>query len=337
MHKTLWGQDFQSLGSSHFVNISDIVTVSLDSDGDPITGGFELDEKVFFQIYTKEYEHLVSDKLKELKSIGEQISKLNAQSMKLRVFKGKKIASLLSGTAEYLEQDNDNSEETKRAHEEILSINAHLQEYKQSRTNKFLELNQQKNMIDLYDIDSILGNLKEQLEPLVLIGVILTESEFYYLDKTTKKWVYMRYLLDDEKNFDFYEIDFVDVQDKIKTYSMEEFERGMTLIYVRESVFENTTMLPLNDSLQDFIKKDNEQLKHELDCYYAKYNENETVRATVSNDEDAPTGELRLEVSDEDADIEDEGETDDTDAVRFDKLHGIHLDEKLSKPPHGEQ
>ncbi|GMG39822.1 unnamed protein product [Ambrosiozyma monospora] len=337
MHKTLWGHDFESLGSSHFVNISDIVTVSLDSDGDPITGGFELDEKVFFQIYTKDYEHLVSDKRKELKSIGEQISKLNAQSMRLRSFKGKNIASLLSGTAEYLAQDNDNSEETKRAYEEILSIETHLQEYKQSRTRKFLELNQKKNKIDLYDIDSILGDLKEQLEPMILVGVILTESEFYYLDKTTKKWVYMRYLLDDEKNFDFYEIDFADVQDKIKAYSMEEFERGMTLIYVRESVFGNTTMLPLNDSLQDFIEKDNKQLKHELDCYYAKYNENETARATVTDDEDAPPGELWLDASDEDASIEDEGETDDTDAVGFDKLNGIHLDEKDSKPSNGEQ
>ncbi|ODV87138.1 hypothetical protein CANARDRAFT_194035 [[Candida] arabinofermentans NRRL YB-2248] len=305
LHNILWGKNFEMLGKTSFQKFGDVITVSFDSNGDNMMRPFKLDEKFYPQIYTEEYCYLVKAAHDNLLENRAKVKQLSTQLMFLRSFKGKKVPKVLEATLSYLESLTEPEEGVEEAFEEILAVSEHIQRRVQENNEKINTFTQEKSQINIYDIDYLFGELKAELEPWILTGIIVNERQFCYLRKYpdgSQQWVFFNYELDDGKDFKIDEIEYDDLAVMIQNYSLNDFETGMVLVYVRESVFNSTDYSPMHSGLAEFIHKDNETLAADIEAYSS------AVPNELDNDDDS-------KVSLDDSSDDDEKENEDGIAI----------------------
>ncbi|KAH3661929.1 hypothetical protein OGAPHI_006108 [Ogataea philodendri] len=257
MHSLLWGKDMGRLGQHQFLELSDVLTVSFEGNGDTVPGGgFELTEEFYPQIYTSKHEHMVADKFRRISELRDEVSKINGQTIQLKAFKGKRVSALLDTTLSHLSSLGED-ERVQSAAKELESIANHILDCKTRNTEKLTALNKERSDIDIYNINYILGDQKAEFEPWVLTGVIFNERQFWY--RLEEKWYAFNYTLEIGKDFEISQTTFDNIVSQVREYSADNFETGMVLIYVKKSLI--TTDSPIiNKNLQKFIDTDNQKV-----------------------------------------------------------------------------
>ncbi|KAG7908329.1 hypothetical protein KL907_001819 [Ogataea polymorpha] len=267
MHSLLWGKDLSRIAQHGFVRLSDVLTISFEGNGDTVPGGgFELTEEFYPQIYTSEYEKLVVDKFQRINELREEVSKINGQNMQLKAFKGKRVAALLESTLNHLSSLGED-EKIQSASKELEGIASHILDQKTLNTDKLTALNKERSQMDIYSIDYILGEHKPDLEPWILVGVILSERQFCY--RTEKGWYTFVYELEEGKNFTVTESTFDTIRGQIRDYSADNFETGMVLLYVRKSLLTSSRPI-INEKLKQFISTDNEKVTQDYEAFMSQ-------------------------------------------------------------------
>lgn len=289
MHRLMWNEDFTNIGDYELTDIGDVLTVSFDGDGEAIRdGGFALDEEFYPQIYTKQYAELIKKRFQVRAQLKQNAHVLAVQGSRLRSFKGQRVSEMLESTLGYLKQVEASSKLVDLTETKLTSAVKEMAEIKQRVEDTTKDVIQQQSQVEreradvkVYDIDWVLGEEKEKLEPWILAGLIINQSRFCYLDGDD--WFCLNYELDDGKNFDTSRQSFEDLRDELKEYSKLFFETGMVLFYVRKSVYESDQPPQLNEKLQHFIDEDNSQLEHDLSVYEEAHLEEDTAEPDESS------------------------------------------------------
>ncbi len=316
MHRLFWGRDFSNIEKNRMIRPSDILTFVFDADGQNISGGYQLSQKFYPQIYTEPHEDLIKEKIEQLKALRKKSAEITSEMLRLRSFKGKKVNSMLESTINYLvreskqkedakeqEKKDTNEEKVKESNEnagiapnlsysqavnELTSIRDHINKTIKEDAMK-LEQNSKEQQIDIFDVEKILGTEIESLEPWILVGIILNDQQFCVLSKHDYN-IWRCYFFDGMNNYEYEEMPFQELQSQVRVYSKTTFERGMVLIYVRKSVFEAKSEPAKNTNLEKFIEKDNKQLETELQEYKKEHENIEQEDDMNISDKEAGEG-----------------------------------------------
>lgn len=313
MHRLFWGRDFSNIGINQMVRPSDVLTFIFDADGQNISAGYQLSQKFYPQIYAEPHENLIKKRVDQLKALRKKSAEITSEMLRLRSFKGKKVSSMLGSTINYLsgeskllenaenKEDNDaceedNSKDTNevpklsysQAINELTSIREHINKTIKEDTMKLEEISKEQQ-IDIFDVEMILGAETENLEPWILVGIVLNDQQFCMLSKNDYN-IWRCFFFDGASNYECEEMPFQELQSQVRVYSKTTFERGMTLIYVRKSVFEAKTEPVKNSNLEKFIEKDNEHLEAKLKEYLKEHGKTEHKQEMNYSDKGAGDG-----------------------------------------------
>lgn len=323
LYETIHKNFFQTENKSDhlfLLKIPDVFSISFESGANSLESGFKVEETFYPQIYSYEHKNILTDVDEELRKLKSRKNELNQKIFRLRVFNGKSVPKLLADTAKHLRSESHNfereeileeqnfeldnvknekidniidnfiSEKDKyiAASQSIAEISSTISDLLKNANSEVRLIEEQALILQgsKYNIDQLLdSNTKASFEPWILTGVILNAVQFYYREKKSSDWIGINICAETCKSYSTSKLTFDDIQDLIKKYTEHDFGDGMTLIYVRESVFYTGDFNPLNKTLQGFIDKDNTKLKEQYDIWLKGAESSESVDSDILSSE----------------------------------------------------
>lgn len=291
-----------------------VITVVFESGSDNLQTGFKLDRIFYPQIYTYEHRNILKNVDIEIERCKLRQRELTRNSFHLRAFNGKSVRKFLTETKTHLanqsvmigveeeklkldsgieENTNTISEKDKyaAAAQSLNLLSSHIGEGLRKNDQEMAMLTTKIGILESskFNIDQLLNEQqKSTFEAWILTGVVLTCTQFYYLNKkSSDTWTGVTINGETCKSYEKTRLQFRDVQDIVKQYSLTEFGEGMVLVYAKESTFYSDAFEPLNPVLQKFVSDDNERLQQQLDILHVNEILDPDDRVSTSQFDDA--------------------------------------------------
>ncbi|ODV77589.1 uncharacterized protein CANTADRAFT_27330 [Suhomyces tanzawaensis NRRL Y-17324] len=285
---TKFWNDESSIGNIRFTEVAPVLTVQICSDEwSHESGLFLLDEVFYPEIYSAKYSEVIVDMFQKEANVQKERSNLSKNIMELNSFEGKKIKQVIQATVGHFETLGDElvPEELKKINQQIVSltdsITTKLNE--SSKAYAKLDITNYKNILQAIDNYPELG----PPEPYHLVGVVLSDSEYFYTSKTytkdDEKWVYFKAICGSDKKVVDYTMETMNF-DGLKTYISEgtsDANQSLVLVYASHGMVVTDAQVNLPSNLTAFFEKDNAELDDLLKRY----------ESSDSMDEDQPENE----------------------------------------------
>ncbi|CUM63368.1 uncharacterized protein PRCAT00000941001 [Priceomyces carsonii] len=257
--------DEDTLGDINFVEIAPILTIPLfgDSGYGVGPGPFTLHEYFYPQIYSSKYSNLVVDMNKKRRDIVSQRNEISKEMMALNSFEGKRVPGFLQASISFLKGKDSSAEE------DLLGLQEQLLQEKSDLSEKLGRLNEQYLKLDITQYENILDMIssqQDQPEPYLLIGVILSDTEYFYKDKSRstqdEDWIHFNAILSKNNEINDYLLEtmaFEGVQQSVYDFSRDA-SKSMILIYASSEIFNENIDIVVPEELQKFFDDDNKIL-----------------------------------------------------------------------------
>lgn len=188
VHTTLndlfWGTEYSQLGKIWLQEIGTLVCLSYASELTYWRFPLELSEEIYPGLYSKEATLEFLKLHKQNEGLSKQKAELSNKALNLLVFQGKKISSFLQQAQNFLEDQD--------AKTELKQVTESLQQQKIEVQQALDKLAEESDQFDISNTDRFI----EGRDPYILVAVTLTESEYFFLHKESKSWMYV-YVQDD--------------------------------------------------------------------------------------------------------------------------------------------
>ena len=296
IYETIYHKLFEN-GSMRMqlTSLSDVMLFVFEDDTKTIRAGFTLDEKIYPQIYSTDYEDILFNVDKEIEDLKSRKSQLVEETFRLRAFRGTSVTHLLKTSTKHLKSiadkigaseesrdikqkeelpENDSNLNVISEHDKyaaagqgIEMIASHVEETLKRKNEEIESINERMVLLQQskYDIEKLLPEeFRESLEPWIIAGVVFNSAEFAYRQKKSEKWIAVSINMETCKDYQTSEIPYETIEEQVQEYTQSLLDEGMILFYVRQSVFYEGEFEPLNKGLQDFIDKDNARLEDQL-------------------------------------------------------------------------
>lgn len=191
-----------------------------------------------------------------------QRMKISNEIMQLNSFEGKKVKGFLKTTIEYLKgQGNDTND--------LYQLSEKIDNQKVTLTKDLDSLNELYTRLDIRNYENVLENIRSQdvkfPTKYALIGIVLSDSEYYYKYKGSSTWIYQKGIYSSNNivvDYEIDELDFMAIQQDILQYTTTG-AKPMLLIYASVDILDNSFSLD-NNKLHDFFTSDNTEYSKQL-------------------------------------------------------------------------
>lgn len=168
-HSLFWQDNFQGLGNTLFIQLSDILTISYqDIPSSHAFAGVLVDEKFYPQIYTKECVPYIKSMVDEQISLATKLREVSRENGSLVSYQGKRITSFLENTIKYLQNVSGSTDTTSDLNNELLNASqdlASLEEGIKSRKSELVaknfELESLSSSNNVHDIANVLKYIEK--------------------------------------------------------------------------------------------------------------------------------------------------------------------------------
>lgn len=288
-NELFWGNDLDMFGNVRLINTAKVLTIQLVGDEDSYAETkFQLDETFYPELYSSDYFPLISEMNNKRIDITKQRAKISNEIMQLNSFEGKKVKGFLDTSILYLKSQNSDIEDLANLSEQIANQKLKL-------TGSLEPLNTLYSKLDIRNHENILQQIRNLdvrfPTKYILLGVILSDTEFYYKCSATGDWVYQKAVYSSNNVVIDYEVDkldFVTIQQDILQYSSSGV-KPMLLIYASSDTTDVDGDIQ-NDKLHDFFSQDNAKFKDQLAMHQSQSNDNNSAM-----DEGDDVGELSVD------------------------------------------
>lgn len=262
-NELFWGSDLEMLGNVRLIDTSKILTIQLVGDEDSYADtNFQVDEVFYPELYSSEYYPIVSEMNNRRNEIIKQRMKISNEIMQLNSFEGKKVKGFLKTTIEYLKgQGNDTND--------LYQLSEKIDNQKVTLTKDLDSLNELYTRLDIRNYENVLENIRSQdvkfPTKYALIGIVLSDSEYYYKYKGSSTWIYQKGIYSSNNivvDYEIDELDFMAIQQDILQYTTTG-AKPMLLIYASVDILDNSFSLD-NNKLHDFFTSDNTEYSKQL-------------------------------------------------------------------------
>lgn len=290
-NELFWGSELEMLGNVRLIDTSKILTIQLVGDEDSYADtNFQVDEFFYPGLYSSEYYPIVSEMNNKRNEIIKERMKISNEIMQLNSFEGKKVKGFLETTIEYLKGQNSDALDLQELSDQIGNQKVKL-------TENLDGLNDLYSKLDIRNYENVLEKIRSKNEKLptkyTLIGIILSDTEYYYKYKGTSCWIYQKGVYSSNNiitDYEVDELDFLTIQQDILQYTSVG-AKPMLLIYSAVDILDKSFSLA-NNELQDFFKEDNSKYIRQLAEAEKAENSGKDNDMDISEDLSHVTGEL---------------------------------------------
>lgn len=268
----------------YFKTLPDIVNVVFEPGMNIPSSGMNIEEKLYLQMYTLENKDILTSYDDEIRQIKARQRELTQKQFKMSAFSGKSVRKFLDDARRHLSTESTRigieesslmdgevefpvKDKYLGAAQNIEIIADSIKKSLKEIESEFRALN--AKLVELRDnqfsLDKVSQERKDTFEAHILTGVIVSSTQFFLRSRKTGGWKAI--VIDDEtcKMYKVFDITFEEILEIINEYVQDGFSDGLVLTYVEEDVFAQGEFEPLNNSLKEFIKKDNAKLKEQVE------------------------------------------------------------------------
>lgn len=284
----LWGQQ----EGSPIISFAGILAISIEPphDRNIELPKFSLHEKIYPQIFTRDFNWLLQSLKKDNNDRMTEMEKLTREIKNLTHFKNMRVSKAIDTSVEFFEKKLESNDNPKI--KEITEMLAKVRDETNVKVEAMKE--RKRELLDLInlptDFSGILEKYGSSFEPYMLTGVILSSRNFAFLRRMEHglQWFSVDYNMDrGGSDYNIYPITFNDLKIQTKLANVREMDTGFVLLYVKESVFmeqeADQDLIP--SSVKLFIEKDTTELLNSLEMLDSSDDEVRPV-TTNSSDED---------------------------------------------------
>ncbi|EGW34683.1 uncharacterized protein SPAPADRAFT_131743 [Spathaspora passalidarum NRRL Y-27907] len=267
-----WNSD-DGVGNVSFCRIAPLFTFHVLNydDGDYSNQSMQLQEHFYPGVYGSECVALVTSMSRKRLEVAKERSLISNRIMNLSSFEGKKIRHILQKSIDYLGSTGKEAE----SHDDLLRLADNLKEETVVLNDKLRQLNHEYLQLDVNNHDNILERISHDPtikapEKYILIGIILSDSEYLYKTKTSKTpdqdWVYFSLTATPDNIVNDFRMEIMDFESVNIFFAEASKSSGdqFTLIYASESSFTNQEEVDFGVNLTEFFKSDNHHLQQEI-------------------------------------------------------------------------
>lgn len=262
-NELFWGADLELLGNVRLIDTADLLTIQVIGDEDSFNDtNIQLNEFFYPEIYNSVYYPIIEEMNSKRTEIIKDRNSLSNQIMHLNSFEGKKVKGFLDASIKYLEKEDNDVLDLSQLSDEIASVKTQF-------INSLDELNELYSSLDVRNHENILRKIYESgikfPTKYVLLGIILSDSEFYYKLHDSNTWIYQkaRYSANNVvTDYDIDELDFETIQQDILQYTATG-TRPLLLIYVSSNILDEEVKVE-NSKVDKFFDEDNSQFKKQI-------------------------------------------------------------------------
>ena len=262
-NELFWGTDLEMLGNVRLIDTSKILTIQLVGDEDSyVDTNFQVEEIFYPELYSSEYYPIISEMNDKRNEIIKQRMKISNEIMQLNSFEGKKVRGFLETTIEYLKGQGSDTNDLHQLSESIGDQKIKL-------TEDLDGLNELYTKLDVRNYKNVLEKIRNQNGKLpteyALIGIVLSDSEYYYKYKGTSTWYYQKGVYSSNNivvDYEVDELDFEAIQQDVLQYTAVG-TKPMLLIYASVDILNDSFSFD-NDKLHDFFTADNTNYSKQL-------------------------------------------------------------------------
>lgn len=250
LNELFWQRDFRNLGLIKYDRLAPVLTFHLvsESDSEYEVRPFRIDEEIYPQLYTDECVGAILEMRSREITYDEERKRVTNNLLHLNFFEGKKVELFLSHAVRYLEQKEvDEGGELQRIKEVVGNDRSH-------NTARQEELRRLMSELDVRNPDNVLTYIRHnhpeiQLQPYRLLGIILSDSKYFYRYAEDNEWYYFeaRALPYSRSTvgFDVEHIElFAQIQEVIFSFTTSS-TNGLTLIYSNDPPTASREATPL--------------------------------------------------------------------------------------------
>ncbi|CUM49942.1 uncharacterized protein AC631_00852 [Debaryomyces fabryi] len=262
-NELFWGTELEMLGNVRLIDTSKILTIQLVGDEDSYADtNFQVDEIFYPELYSSEYYPIVSEMNNKRNEIIKQRMKISNEIMQLNSFEGKKVKGFLQTTIEYLKGQNSDVRDLQELSDQIGNQKVKL-------SDNLDGLNELYSKLDVRNYENVLEKIRSKnIKPptkYTLIGIVLSDTEYYYKYKGTSCWIYQKGIYSSNNiitDYEIDELDFATIQQDILQYTSVG-AKPMLLIYAAVDILDRSFNLD-NNKLNAFFKADNSKYSSQL-------------------------------------------------------------------------
>ncbi|CAN3374023.1 hypothetical protein DIURU_001771 [Diutina rugosa] len=304
MTQLFWSEP-DSVGSIRLSQCAPVMGFQL-GEANPGTEPFSLDEYFYPDIYSRKCADRFKSVYTKQQELKQYRSSLEAPIIDVTAFGGRSILGMLDQTKEYLQETyGDGDHKT-----ELDDINQ-LRDNVSNRRNQLLqsveEVTKELKGLNFYHRDVLLSHVEGvALEEYLLIGVVFSDSEYFYRQKTLsnedENWVHINVSSTSSGRVIDFDVKLLSF-DAMHTYVLERTRDpyvSMWLYYASQESFNEKVAVTVPPPITQFISRDN----LEIERIREDYNSSDEPTAEESNEEPEV-----LDDDDHDADDDDDDET----------------------------